>query len=209
MERMERRVTRYEVTGCDQGRDVQSHQVSVAVRDLNGRKKKKSSSSLNWMSFTYVPNNTDPNPNTDRHAHIERHRSHESWKPRHFWSTTNYRLNQAVSSAFHHINHPICQHKFPLLVLLFTPSTRDLTKQSHRVQFIPTNQRVLCQQVAWQRLKLHWTHLVTETFLDLPSTFPPSAPPGECTKTSIQAKMEVLGDHREYHALLDTASMIL
>lgn len=41
---------------------------------------------------------------------------------------------------------------------------RDFRKQSHRAQFSSINQGHLCQKVAWQQLKLHWTHLVTDIF---------------------------------------------
>lgn len=70
MERMERRVTRYEVTGCDQGRDVQSHQVSVAVRDLNGRKKKKkaAAASTGCPSLMFQITPTPTPTQTDTHT---------------------------------------------------------------------------------------------------------------------------------------------
>ena len=53
-----------------------------------------------------------------RHRHTERHQLCESRKPGHFWFTAYYRLNQMVSSASHHTNHPTRQHKFSLLVML-------------------------------------------------------------------------------------------
>ena len=55
------------------------------------------------------------------------------------------------------------------------------------------SQEDLCWKIAWQQLKLCWTHLVTGTLLHVFSIFPPCAPPGECTKTSTQAKMNRVG----------------
>lgn len=57
-------------------------------------------------TFTQVSTYTHNTP-TRRHRHTERHQLCESRKPGHFWSTAYYRLNQVVSSASQHTNHPV------------------------------------------------------------------------------------------------------
>lgn len=78
-------------------------------------------------------------------------------------SKAYYGLNQVGSTAFHHVNHPVCQQKFSLLVMLSTPSS-ETSGSNPTAQFSSINQGHLCQKVAWQQLKLHWTHLVTDIF---------------------------------------------
>ena len=61
------------------------------------------------------------------------------------YSLLQFKLGGKLS--FHHINHPIYQYKFSLLVMLSTPATRDLTKQSHRAWFISRAKRTCVRRL--------------------------------------------------------------